>query len=381
MTHNLTPGDIRILLVEDDYTTKALLCPILKSRGFQVLLADNGLEGLELFRKHQPDIVLTDLMMPYMNGLEMARNIRGESPDAQIIVITAYSNTNFLLEAIDIGINQFVLKPVELPKFNTAIEQSINAIKFITVQRIQEAEELKSKKLEAIGILAGGMAHDFNNLLQVILGNITLAKLDAEPGSKVRMYLETAEKSSGQACKLSRRLLSYARGGEAFMQVTPLAPFITSGIEDAFRGTAITRELDLPVNPLEVKIDKTQIQQVITHLSLNALEAMPMGGTVRVKAGTCKICKKDGLPLSPGAYAHISFHDTGIGIPTENLGRIFDPYFTTKEMGSRKGTGLGLAICHTIIKNHNGVITAESQPGEGSTFHIYLPVADGEAGF
>jgi signal transduction histidine kinase len=114
---------------------------------------------------------------------------------------------------------------------------------------------------------------------------------------------------------------------------------------------------------------------VFSYLTANAIEAMPTGGALLVSASGCSISDTDGLPLLPGEYVHVTFRDTGKGIQAENLVRIFDPYFTTKEMGSQKGMGLGLSICHAIIRKHNGVITAESQPGQGATFHIYLPVS------
>lgn len=369
MTLHSTKNDISMLLVEDQADTREQLSQMLTAQGYRLLLAENGREGLKLFRSQSPEIILTDIMMPSMSGLEMARLIREEAPGAQIIVMTAFSDTRYLLEAIDIGINQFVIKPIEFNKLLAAIERCIGAIQL-------EAEALRVKKLEATAILAGGMAHDFNNLLQVILGYICLAKQHAEHGSKVHQLLGVAEKSSGQARELGQRLLTFASGGEVSTHGTHLGRLITTAVEAALKGGNVTLELDLPADIHPAQIDETQMRQVISHLTANALEAMPCGGTLQVAACNLNITEKDGLPLPPGEYVRVTFRDTGKGIPPENMERIFDPYFTTKQMGSQKGMGLGLAICQAIIRKHEGIITAESRPGEGAAFHIYLPVVE-----
>lgn len=365
-----TPCDVTVLYVEDETATQNQVNRMLTARGYRVLLAGNGCEGLDLYQSHSPDIVLVDIMMPIMNGLDMAREIRKVSPHAQIIVLTAYNSAEYLLDCIDIGINQFVIKPVEVKKLISAIDRCQRVVQL-------EAELFMVKKLEAIGIMAGGMAHDFNNLLQIIMGYISLAKMSSDPGSKVQELLASAEKSSVQARELGQRLLTFAKGGDGFMQSIPLAPIITKVVDVEFLEAGIISVFDLPADMPHVKGVETQMLQVISSLAVNAREAMPAGGKVRVAAHACSISERDGLPLLPGDYVHVIFSDNGIGIQPENLPRIFDPYFTTKEMGNRKGTGLGLALCYSILRKHDGMITAESTPGEGTSFHLYLPVASG----
>jgi len=366
MILNPTQHDISMLYVEDDDATREQVGRMIKTRGIRLLMAENGQEGLDLFRRHKPDIILTDIMMPLMNGLELARAIRKEAPGAQIIVMTAFSETSYLLEAIDVGINQFVVKPVDLNRLFAAIERCISVIKL-------EADALRAKKLEATSILAGGMAHDFNNLLQVILGYICLAKQKIDPGSPAYRLLNASEKSTEQACELSQRLLTFAKGGDSSMHSAQLEQLIVASVDAALNGTTVTSEFNLQADTPLVKIDEAQIRQVISHLTVNAIEAMPNGGTLRVAVEGCTITEQDILPLPPAEYVHVTFRDTGKGIHPENMGKIFDPYFTTKEMGSQKGMGLGLAICQAIIRKHKGILTAESQPENGATFHIYLP--------
>jgi PAS domain S-box-containing protein len=248
--------------------------------------------------------------------------------------------------------------------------------KKIEEQQARTAEQLRmAQKMEAVGILAGGMAHDFNNLLQSILGYIFLAKMNVESGSDIHEHLDAAEEITGQACELGQRLLILSRGGMTIMRATSLMPLILTVVDEAIKNTAITGVYDLPESMPLVTVDASQIQQAFSHLAANAIEAMLETGTLRVSGRTLTISDQHELPLKPGNYVHISFSDTGPGIPAENLPRIFDPYFTTKELWSQKGLGLGLALCHTIIRKHNGLITAESRPGEGATFHIYLPFA------
>jgi signal transduction histidine kinase len=233
--------------------------------------------------------------------------------------------------------------------------------------------------MEAVGIMAGGMAHDFNNLLQSILGYVFLAKMSAEPDSEVLEYLDEAEKISGQVCELGQRLLLLSRGGVTMLRSSALPPLILSLVSSALEGTSVTGEYDLPMDMPLVTIDESLMKQVVFHLTTNAIETMSQGGTLRISGATVTISSKHELPIPPGEYVHISFSDTGAGIPAEHLTRIFDPYFTTKEKRSDKGMGLGLALCHTIVRKHKGMINASSRVGEGATFNIYLPVTGADA--
>jgi PAS domain S-box-containing protein len=245
-------------------------------------------------------------------------------------------------------------------------------------ERLEE-ELRQAHKMEAVGIMAGGMAHDFNNLLQSILGYVFLAKMGAEPDSEVLEYLDEAEKISGQVCELGQRLLLLSRGGVTMLRSSALPPLILSLVSSALEGTSVTGEYDLPMDMPLVTIDESLMKQVVFHLTTNAIEAMAQGGTLRISGATVTISSKHELPMPPGVYVHISFSDTGAGIAAAHLNRIFDPYFTTKEKRSEKGMGLGLALCHTIIRKHKGMINASSCVGEGATFNIYLPVTGADA--
>lgn len=247
----------------------------------------------------------------------------------------------------------------------------------ITERKKIEAELEKKDKLESIGILAGGMAHDFNNMLTGILGNISLTKMHMLPDNKDYSRLSEAENICVQMTELTRKLITFSEGGDPFRKVLSISSIIHETTCSELSGTNISCQCDFSdgLSPVYVYVDDGQIRQVFRNLVINAKEAMPEGGVIRVRAENI-ILDKDDAVLKEGKYVKITIKDSGKGIPEEILPKIFDPYFTTKEMGSDKGMGLGLAVCYSIIKKHDGHITVESKTGEGTTFHIYLPAVE-----
>ncbi|HEY83332.1 MAG TPA: PAS domain S-box protein [Dehalococcoidia bacterium] len=241
----------------------------------------------------------------------------------------------------------------------------------ITERKKLEAELQKAARLESIGILAGGIAHDFNNILAGILGNITLAERYIEPGGKAAERLLEARKASLRAKDLTQQLLTFSKGGAPVKKIASIAELIRDSATFALRGSSSKCEFSLPEDLWPVEIDEGQMNQVITNLVINADEAMPGGGTIRIEARNTVIRRRGALPLPRGNYVEIIVEDHGIGISEKHLGRIFEPYFTTKQ----KGSGLGLATTYSIIKSHDGYITVESKLGVGTTFHIYLPAS------
>ncbi|MCS6858937.1 MAG: PAS domain S-box protein [Abditibacteriales bacterium] len=241
----------------------------------------------------------------------------------------------------------------------------------VTEKRKMEAELLKIEKLESLGVLAGGIAHDFNNILTAILGNISLATMYADPQSDLQQILTEAESACLRARDLTMQLLTFARGGAPIIRTASIANLLQDATRFTLRGSNVKCEFDIAEDLWAVQVDEGQISQVIHNLVINAQQAMPQGGTVKVTAENVAIGACEGVPLKAGRYVKISIEDSGIGIPEEHLSKIFDPYFTTKQ----KGTGLGLASAYSIIKNHDGYITVESELGVGTTFHVYLPAS------
>ncbi len=246
----------------------------------------------------------------------------------------------------------------------------------VSGQRKMEEELAKAKKLESVGVLAGGIAHDFNNLLTAILGNLSLARITSRQDDPHYRHIADAEQASLRARDLTKQLLTFSRGGAPVCQTVDLSSVIRESAGFVLRGSRIQATFEIAPDLWLTRADSGQVGQVIDNLVINAMQAMPDGGVIRISAVNYEISGASALPLSLGNYIRISVEDQGIGIPPEHLDRIFDPYFTTKETGS----GLGLAICYAIIGKHGGHITVDSVVGSGSVFHVYLPaVAEGEA--
>ncbi|MBD3289529.1 response regulator [candidate division KSB1 bacterium] len=239
----------------------------------------------------------------------------------------------------------------------------------ITEKRKLEEELLKIKKLESVGLLAGGIAHDFNNILTAILGNISLAKLELEPNHDLVEILAQAEKASIQARNLTNQLLTFSKGGLPVLKPVSIAELVVESANFALRGSNIKPVFNIDDDLWTAKIDQVQIHQVINNLIINAAQAMPDGGILDISLRNYLISEDTVFNLEAGNYIKLTIKDYGIGISKEYLSKIFDPYFTTK----KKGHGLGLATSFSIIKNHNGHITVDSELGKGTTFTIYLP--------
>lgn len=249
----------------------------------------------------------------------------------------------------------------------------------ITERKRLEEETMRLHKLEAVGILAGGLAHDFNNVLTAAIGNLELAKMKTTPDEKSYGYLMQIEKILEQARELGNRLLVFSKGGDPIKKPVEMAPLLKASLAWVLDGTRIAYDLKCSGEHIVADCDEEQVHQVFRNLLVNAKEALPGGGLVSVACEMVSVGGESALSLPPGDYVMIAISDNGVGIAEENLGRIFDPYFTTKDKYSQKGIGLGLSICHAIIKKHGGFITVESQPDIGTTFHVYLPAARNNA--
>lgn len=246
----------------------------------------------------------------------------------------------------------------------------------ITERKQLEKEMLKASKLESLGVLAGGIAHDFNNLLTVIVGNIALARLLLpEEGDEISELLTEAEKASFQARGLTQQLLTFSKGGAPIRQTTRINDLIYDSAGFALRGSRVSSEFNLADDLNPVDVDEVQLSQVINNIILNAVQAMPNGGKISLRAYNLSLQESEQPSLPAGKYVCIEIEDQGIGIEQDLQNRIFDPFFTTKNTG----TGLGLATSYSIIHKHDGYIDLRSKPGYGTTFYIYLPASSKEA--
>jgi len=252
----------------------------------------------------------------------------------------------------------------------------------VTEQKRLETQLQQAHKMEAIGTLAGGIAHDFNNILSIILGNTELAMDNVPEWNPARLNLKEARTACLRAKDVVRQLLSFARKTEIKKKPTNIIPIVKESLK--FLRSSISKSIEIRQNITKdvdtILADPTQIKQILINLCTNSGHAMRDGGLLEVSLKNVKL-DEDTLVkhtnLSPGRYVNLTVSDTGHGIPKEKIDRIFDPYFTTKEVG--KGTGMGLSVVHGIVKGHDGHIIVESEPGKGTTFSIFFPTTEKEA--
>ncbi|MBF0101410.1 MAG: PAS domain S-box protein [Desulfobacterales bacterium] len=239
----------------------------------------------------------------------------------------------------------------------------------VTEQYQIEQQLQHAQRMESIGILAGGIAHDFNNMLGVITGNISYALSRIDRNEELFQVLSDIQESSKHARSLTQQLLTFAKGGAPVKKIVDINQIIRETAKFVTRGKNSRCEFDLSNELWTVEVDPGQMNQTISNLVINADQAMPEGGIIKIKSENTLINPDTTIPLIPGKYVKISIQDQGIGISEKHLLKIFDPYFSTKT----KGSGLGLSSAYSIVKRHDGYINVCSELGWGSVFHIYLP--------
>lgn len=267
----------------------------------------------------------------------------------------------------------------EIGKLAVAFNNMVESLRIREEEKRELEEQLRhASKMEAIGTLAGGVSHDFNNILTAMIGYINILRKHFSENDPGKVYIEKLASTTLRAESVTKRLLAFARSSERINLHPANINDIIKSIEELITrliGEEIEVKMELSPYPLVATVDTAQIDQVILNLATNARDAMPYGGSLRIATSKTEV-DNDFLKAydygEPGSYAVITVSDTGTGIDDSIRDKIFDPFFTTKEVG--KGTGLGLSMAYGIIKKHKGFIHAESVPGEGSTFTVYIPL-------
>ncbi len=384
----------KILVIDDEWIIIDLTSMILRSRGYEVLSAEGGREGLEIVAAESPAVVLLDYMMPNMDGMTVLRRIREHFPDTYVIMFTGKGSEEIAVELMKAGASDYILKPFnnqdlldrienvlrlrrielhnrelreererllrEIEEWNRELERRVEE-KSRELERAH-TEILQAEKLAALGHLAAGMAHEIRNPLNSIslFGQILKSAAESRPEQKT--YAEKILKEVDRIDDILIKLLATSKRPRFDLSMISVAEVIDralSGIGEQLKAQGIRLEKDFVSNPPPILADELEIEQIFTNLFVNSLHAMPDGGDLGVR-----LSQNDGV-------TEITIHDTGGGIPQENLGQIFDPFFTTKT----KGTGFGLSVVLRIVKTYNGRISVESEEGKGTTFHIELPLS------
>ncbi len=249
----------------------------------------------------------------------------------------------------------------------------------VTERKQLEQQLSQAQRMESIGTLAGGIAHDFNNLLGGILGYASFMKTKISKGHSFFNYVDTIERSAMRAAELTAQLLAFARGGKYEPNPVDMNDIVDETLKIIDRTFDKSIEIEARQNSSSpaVEADAGQIQQVLMNLCVNARDAMPAGGKLILETDVANLTEeyvKTHAGANMGTHVVLSVTDTGIGMDRDTMQRIFEPFFTTK--GKGEGTGLGLSMVYGVVKNHGGHVRVYSEPGEGTTFKVYLPVSD-----
>jgi len=310
-----------------------------------------------------------------------------ELPDFGLLLLVRRSRAlePFVLESLD-KLNEKLARSCIACLQNEKLKQSNEQLKN-EIHHRQQMEEvlLKAQKLEAIGVLAGGVAHDFNNLLAVILGNASMAKMELGPEHSVFDLLSEIEKATLKSVDLTQKFITFSSGGVPIRKPLSIKKLLDNVVSLECSGSKIVFDYSLPADLRKVECDEGQIRQVFYNVIENAKEAMPQGGKIEIKAENIDINtgKREGIEsivsISKGSYVRVLIKDNGCGIPRGDLENVFDPYYSTKQRGSVKGMGLGLTIAYSILAKHDGCFHIESESGKGTEVYVYLPAVTDNA--
>ncbi|MCB2180608.1 MAG: response regulator [Desulfobulbaceae bacterium] len=368
----------KILIVDDRQDNIFAMEQLLSDMEIDIFTAQSGNEALKLMLTTEFALVLLDVQMPEMDGFETATLMRenDQTKGIPIIFVTAISKEDrHVFKGYDSGAVDYLFKPVNPEILRSKVRVFCQLYLSKLECRKMERELQQSRNLDAIGELASGIAHDFNNLLTSIMGSIELVSM-MMPQEKVQKLLGRAMRSSLQAEELARRLISFSKGGVLNLREIAVGKVIRDTADTVLAGSPISFNYSsIPDDLPHLKVDESQITRLFYNLFLNAREAMPKGGTLSVTAKYFESMTASSEKGQLEPYVKISVEDNGTGITKENLPRIFEPYFTTKQKGKQKGLGLGLAICYSIAKKHGGSLTVQSRIGKGTVFQISLPLS------
>ncbi len=253
-----------------------------------------------------------------------------------------------------------------------AVLGSVVTLRDASEERRAREELLKLSKLQTLQQVAAGIAHDFNNLLATILGNVEMAQLAGATGGDSARHFRKAESALERAGGLTRQFLTFARGSEPERNVLWAGPVIQAAAELAHRGRGSRLEVEIGEPLCAIVADKVQLGQVVQNLVMNADQATGEGGTIHVTAASVRLESPTPGSLPAGGYLTITVSDTGVGIPADDLSRVFDAFFTTRA----QGTGLGLAVVQSVVARHHGHVVVESEVGRGTTVRVWFPAAD-----
>jgi len=399
-------GGQRILLADDNADMRDYVRALLEAQGYQVEAVGDGETALNQARASRPDLILTDVMMPRLNGIELLKMIRGDAVLAgtPVVMLSARAGEDARVEALDAIADDYLAKPfaarellarikanlevaalrrrteVELQAINSSLERRVETE---VAQRMHAEEALRqAQKMESIGQLTGGVAHDFNNLLTVIMGGLdTIRRAKPDDPVRIKRGVDMAFHGAQRAASLTSRLLAFSRRQPLSPKPLDLNALVRDLSELLHRSLGETIELETvsTARLWTAEVDQNQLEAALLNLAVNARDAMPGGGKLTIETANTSLDESyaaQHLEVQPGQYVMLSVSDNGEGMSEETLARAFEPFYTTKEVG--KGTGLGLSMVYGFVKQSKGHITLYSEAGHGTSVKLYFPRYDGE---
>jgi len=387
---------MQFLVVDDDQFIVNLIRSFLEEASYNVLCALDGEEALKLFEKEKVDILITDIKMPGINGFELIEKVRAINDDLEVIVITGYGSADIIIESLRRGVSDFIEKPFRISTILKAIKKPIERVelkeKKATLEQELKAKEkrlLHQEKLASLGRLLAGIAHEINNPITFIKGNLQnmqlfwngfeQAFLSIDSNWKIGTYekedaiksftnlLKDAVQGVDRVSGLVRVLRNFGRQSNEFSMID-LGESINNSLKvmaDALHQNEIKITKNLPDREVIVRGNSPLLEQVFINLISNSIDALNNGAQEKIIEIFLDIDEKSKV-------VRINFKDTGSGIREEDKDKLFEPFFTDKDIG--EGTGLGLSISYEIIKKHRGEIEIQSEYEKGTTAIVSLPV-------
>jgi len=359
----------RIIIADDNSDMRAYVKRLLEPY-YEVIAVENGEVALAQIQQQLPDLLLTDVMMPLMDGFDLLHHIR-ENPDTQtlpVIMLSARAGEEANIEGLSAGADDYLVKPFSAKELLARVHSNLNMAR---IRREADETMRQAQKMQVIGQLAGGVAHDFNSLLTVLIGNLKLLEKHVHNEMGLQM-LDNAFKATEQTSSLTRQLLAFARKQPLQRKNINLNELV-QGIDNMLArtlGGIVEVNINLDQDLWLTYVDKNQLELALLNLAINARDAMPNGGTLSI--GTKNISYA--LPnddLQAGDYVSLSVTDTGTGMTDEVISHAFEPFYTTKDIG--QGTGLGLSQVYGLAKQLDGTVRIQSASNQGTRVEIILP--------
>jgi signal transduction histidine kinase len=370
---------LHFIHVEDIAADSELVIHLLNQNGYdcRVRRVETRLQLLNALQEPDCDLVLSDCTLPRYSGLEALRDVHQRKPNIPFIFVSGTIGEEVAIRSLQEGATDYVLKN-RLSRLVPAVRRALSETESRKIRQAMEEQLRQARKLEAVGLLAGGLAHDVRNLLQILRLSLSLLPLKVnEPGEVMRLT-EQMEKTLDRGCDMVKELLSFARKSESRLLPTNLTADIRETVNHVRPSLPenLHLQLDLRDDLPEVQADVGQIDRIVTNLIVNARDAMPDGGNLLVATDLTYANLEPHEPsgAKPTAYVRVSVADTGIGMDEATRTRMFEPFFTTKSCG--KGTGLGLSVVCGLMENHHGFIDVQSRLGEGTTVSLFFPVIE-----